>query len=339
MIKIDGSYGEGGGQILRSSLALSLITGKPFEINNIRTNRRKPGLMRQHLTCVNAAVEIGGAKCSGNIIGSTTLEFNPGEIESGEYEFKIGTAGSATLVLQSVLPALLKAEGKSKIVLEGGTHNPMAPPFDFLAKSFIPVLNKMGADIKVDLENYGFYPAGGGRFTVEITPFNTITPLDLSERGEIKGKRAVSIVTNLPDKICDRELNVIRKKLLFDGEDLISQDVENSKGPGNVLTVEIESENITEVFTGFGIKGVKAEQVANGVVKKVKRYLSKDAPVFEYLADQLLIPFAMAGSGSFRTVKPTNHTITNIDIIQKFLDVTIEIVEINEDIFEIKVTR
>src|SRR5512138_2046230 len=163
MITIDGSQGEGGGQILRSALALSLVTGKPFRIENIRARRQKPGLMRQHLTAVNAAVEIGAAHVSGNTVGSSELTFAPTALRSGEYHFVVGTAGSCTLVLQTVLPALIIAEGSSEIRLEGGTHNPAAPPFDFLAGAFLPLLNRMGPDVRAALERPGFYPAGGGR--------------------------------------------------------------------------------------------------------------------------------------------------------------------------------
>jgi RNA 3'-terminal phosphate cyclase (ATP) len=164
MITIDGSYGEGGGQILRTSLALSLVTGKPFSINNIRAGRKKPGLMRQHLTAVNAAAEIGSAAIKGNRIGSQEFTFEPEMIKPGNFHFAIGSAGSCTLVFQTILPALIIAGGPSEIILEGGTHNPFAPPFDFLAKAFLPVINRMGPKVDAVLEKPGFYPAGGGRF-------------------------------------------------------------------------------------------------------------------------------------------------------------------------------
>ena len=161
MITIDGSYGEGGGQILRTSLALSLVTGKPFSIHNIRAGRKNPGLMRQHLTAVNAAAEIGKAAIKGNSIGSQAFTFNPETIKSGNFHFAIGSAGSCTLVFQTVLPALMISGGPSEIILEGGTHNPFAPPYDFLEKAFLPVINRMGPRVDAVLEKPGFYPAGG----------------------------------------------------------------------------------------------------------------------------------------------------------------------------------
>src|SRR5262245_60443308 len=167
---IDGSQGEGGGQILRTALALSLVTGAPFRVEKIRAGRQKPGLLRQHLTAVTAAVEIGGAAVEGATLGSRELSFRPGSVRPGAYRFAVGTAGSAALVLQTVLPALLTATGPSTVVVEGGTHNPHAPPFDFLALAFLPLLARMGARAQATLDRPGFYPAGGGQLTVEITP-------------------------------------------------------------------------------------------------------------------------------------------------------------------------
>ena len=266
MITIDGSYGEGGGQILRTSLALSLVTGQPFSIHNIRAGRKKPGLMRQHLTAVNAAAEIGQAAIEGNIIGSQAFTFAPEMIKPGKFDFAIGSAGSCTLVFQTILPALLIAGEPSEIILEGGTHNPFAPPFDFLEKAFLPVINRMGPKVDAVLEKPGFYPAGGGRFRVSINPA-VLNRIDLLERGNIIHKTARASVANLPVKIANRELTVIREQLDWGKELLKAVNVENSQGPGNILTVEIESENITEVFTGFGEKGISAEKVAKRAVK------------------------------------------------------------------------
>jgi RNA 3'-terminal phosphate cyclase (ATP) len=185
ILTIDGSQGEGGGQVLRSSLAMSLVTGRPFVIENIRAKRSKPGLMRQHLTAVNAATEVSHAEVTGAAIGSARLEFRPGKVESGNYGFSVGTAGSTTLVLQTVLPALLLAEGESNLILEGGTHNPFAPPLDFLTKSYLPLLNRMGPKVSVDRMSVrpGFYPAGGGRFAVRIQPARQLGRLEIMERG------------------------------------------------------------------------------------------------------------------------------------------------------------
>jgi RNA 3'-terminal phosphate cyclase (ATP) len=336
MITIDGSFGEGGGQILRTSLALSLVTGKPFSIHNIRAGRKKPGLMRQHLTAVNAAAEIGQAAIEGNRIGSQAFTFEPEIIRPGNFHFAIGSAGSCTLVFQTILPALIIAGGPSEIILEGGTHNPFAPPFDFLEKAFLPVINRMGPKVDAVLEKPGFYPAGGGRFKVSITPAG-LNGFDLLERGNIINKTARAAVANLPVNIANRELEVIREKLEWDRELLKAVEVENSQGPGNILTVEVESDNITEVFTGFGEKGISAEKVAKRAVKSVREYLDFNVPVGRYLADQLLIPMALAGGGKFRTLSPTRHTKTNIEIIKKFLDVEIAVIEYDQNQWEIEI--
>jgi len=336
MITIDGSYGEGGGQILRTSLALSLVTRKPFSIHNIRAGRKKPGLMRQHLTAVNAAAEISKAAIKGNSIGSLAFTFVPETIKSGNFHFAIGSAGSCTLVFQTVLPALMISGGPSEIILEGGTHNPFAPPYDFLEKAFLPVINRMGPRVDAVLEKPGFYPAGGGRFKVSIIPAD-LNKVDLTERGNIINKIAVAAIANLSVNIANRELKVVREKLEWNRELLKVVEVENSQGPGNILTVEIESENITEVFTGFGERGVSAEKIANRTVKSVREYLVHDVPVGRYLADQLLIPMAMAGGGKFRTLSPSKHTRTNIEIIKKFLDVEIDINEYDQNQWEIEI--
>ena len=336
MITIDGSYGEGGGQILRTSLALSLVTGKPFSIHNIRAGRKKPGLMRQHLTAVNAAAEIGNAAIKGNSIGSQAFTFDPETIKPGTFHFSIGSAGSCTLVFQTVLPALMIAGGPSEVILEGGTHNPFAPPYDFLKKAFLPVINKMGPGVDAVLEKPGFYPAGGGRFKVSVKPAG-LNRVDLLERGNILHKTAFAAVANLPVKIANRELKVVREKLDWSREQLKVVDVENAQGPGNILTLEIESENIVEVFTGFGQRGVSAEKVANRTVKAVREYLVHDVPVGRHLADQLLLPMAMAGGGKFRTLSPSKHTTTNIEIIKKFLDVEINLNKNDQNQWEIEI--
>jgi RNA 3'-terminal phosphate cyclase (ATP) len=326
MITIDGSFGEGGGQILRTALGLSLYTGQPFRIEKIRAGRKNPGLLRQHLTAVNAAAEIGQAEVGGVNIGSTQLTFTPGRVVHGDYHFAVGTAGSATLVLQTILPALIISDNqdqKTRLTLEGGTHNPFAPPFDFLAKAFLPLLERMGARIEARLERYGFYPAGGGRFEIVVRPAKTLEPIELNERGKILNRRATALAAHLPRNIAERELGVVHRKLSWPQEWLNAESTTNSPGPGNVITLEIQSENLTEVFTGFGERGVAAEAVADQAVIAARRYLASDVAVGEHLADQLLLPMALARGGSFTTVPPSRHTTTNIEIIRKFLDVEI----------------
>ena len=213
MIEIDGSQGEGGGQVLRTSLALSMVSGSPFRIQNIRAGRKKPGLMRQHLTSVNAAAEVCQARVQGNELGSLELEFFPGTVRPGNYHFSVGTAGSTTLVCQTVLPALMTASAPSTLTLEGGTHNPFAPPFDFLERVFAPVVETMGPKIDLMIERYGFYPAGGGKVQLRIEPVESLAPIDLTERGEIISKKGEVLYAHLPHDIAVRELKVIGEKI------------------------------------------------------------------------------------------------------------------------------
>ncbi len=338
MITIDGSFGEGGGQILRTSLALSLVTGQPFRIENIRSGRKKPGLMRQHLTAANAAAEIGNADISGASIGSGALTFSPKSVRPGSHRFSVGTAGSCTLVLQTVLPALLTADGDSCLTLEGGTHNPFAPPFDFLERAFLPLLDRMGAHVAAKLARPGFYPAGGGRVEIAIVPAGQLDPIELLERGGLRRCSARAIVSGLPEKIAERELSVVQKRLSLPGDCTEIQSV-RSNGPGNVVVVEIEHDHVTEVFTSFGQKGVSAEAVGREVASEAGCYLEARAPVGEHLADQLLIPMALAGGGAFRTCQPTGHTRTNVEIIKRFVDVRIEIEKVSASICEVTVGK
>lgn len=319
MIHLDGSQGEGGGQILRTALGLSLVTGTPFTIDRIRAGREKPGLLRQHLTAVHAAAEVGKAEVRGAAIGSRTLSFRPGPVTPGTYSFSVGSAGSATLVFQTVLPALLTSSQTSTLSFEGGTHNAWAPPYDFLERVFLPLLGRMAARISSKLERRGFYPAGGGRFTVRIEPCSRIDPLHLPERGKILARRASAVVSALSPGICHRELKVIGQALSIDRTQLKVLEDRESAGPGNVVHVEIESEHVTELFTGFGEKKVSAEQVGKRLADEVAVYLESGAPVGEYLADQLLIPLALAGGGSFVSTPLSPHSTTNMDVIAMFL--------------------
>ena len=337
MITIDGSFGEGGGQIIRTSCALSLITGKPFRIFNVRARRDKPGLQRQHLTAVTSAAEIGGAQVDGAGVGSREFTFVPGRVTPGDYTFSIGTAGSTTLVLQTVLPPLIIADGPSRLTLEGGTHNVHAPPFEFLQKAFLPLVNRTGPRVTIELERYGFYPPGGGRIHVEIEPGGSRRGFELTERGEISTKRARALVVKLPPSIGERELGVISERLGWDSGQLRVETSDNAFSPGNVLTAEIESAQVTEVLTGIGERGVRAETIAARVADEVEQYLASDAPVGEHLADQLLIPLALAGGGSYLTVPPSLHTTTNIEVIKKFLSVEITAEPVSELMWKIEV--
>ena len=330
MIQIDGSKGEGGGQVLRSSLALSMVTGQPFRISRIRAKRKRPGLMKQHLTGVQAARIVSQARVTGESLGSTELTFEPGQVTGGEFDIRIGTAGSTSLVLQTILPALLCVETASVIRLEGGTHNPFAPPFDFLDKAYFPVIAKLGPHVESQLSRTGFYPAGGGQVEFRVQPGPLLRSLEVLERGSLVDRRVRALLSHLPGHIGERECRTVLSRL--DWPDACQQIVQldNSYSPGNVLIVEVESESSTEVFTSFGEKGKPAHHVAREAVADVKRYLNSDAPVGEHLADQLMLPLAIGawqgqGGGRFRTLDLTRHSRTHLDIIRQFLDVRIDV--------------
>jgi RNA 3'-terminal phosphate cyclase (ATP) len=339
VITIDGSQGEGGGQVLRTALALSLVTGKPFRIEKIRAGRKKPGLMRQHLTAANAAAEVSVAEVEGNAVGSGGLSFVPGSVKPGAYGFSVGTAGSVTLVLQTVLPALLLAEGPSVLTLEGGTHNPCAPPFEFLEKAFLPLVNQMGPTVTVNLERPGFYPAGGGRFTASIEPCPTLSPIERLERGPLVRRGARALVARLPRKIAERELRVLRRELSWPERVLTVEEVRDSRGPGNALLVEVECEHVTEVFAGIGQRGVPAERVAGRLAKAFREYFDAGVPVGKHLADQLLIPLALAGSGRYRTLRPTPHTTTNVEVVKRFLEVEVVLHSLENGAWDVQISK
>lgn len=322
MIRIDGSLGEGGGQVLRTSLSLSMITGEALRIENIRAKRKKPGLMRQHLTAVRAAAEISRARVDGDVAGSTELEFKPGSIRHGDYHFTIGTAGSATLVLQTILSALLVTEGSSTIVIEGGTHNPLAPPFDFLDQAFLPLLRRMGAEAAVRLHRHGFFPAGGGKLGVEVSG-SKLAPIDLTGAKKASSIQAKVIYACLGRSIAVREASVLRSRLGL-GDEAVHIGEFPSAGPGNAVMVDVASEiagagTVREVFTAFGEKGVGAEKVAELAAGQALEYRESPAAVGRNLADQLLLPMALAGGGAFTALSPSLHCETNMAVIRAFL--------------------
>lgn len=323
---IDGSRGEGGGQILRTALSLSLVTGRPFRIEQVRAGRKRPGLMRQHLTAVEAARALSHAEVSGAAVGSQQLSFSPGKVRPGDYTFSVGTAGSATLVFQTVLPALVLAEGPSTLCLEGGTHNPLAPPFEFLARAFLPLLRRMGPDVNVTLERPGFYPAGGGRFRATIEPVPKLGALELLERGALRRQTARAVVAGIPKSIADRELRVVANRLGWTSSSLVCDELSAAFGPGNALMLELESEQVTELFTHFGERGVSAEKVAERACAEAASYLEAGVPVGPHLADQLLLPMALGAGGTFRTLEPTLHARTQAELLENFLGREVKLV-------------
>lgn len=339
LIIIDGSQGEGGGQVLRTSLSLSLITGKPFRIDNIRAKRNSPGLLRQHLTAVTAAARIGSASMEGAKIGSTSLTFIPQTLNAGTYEFAIGTAGSTMLVLQTILLPLALAGGESFVKIEGGTHNPAAPPFDFMERAFLPLVKRMGAEIDLQLIRPGFYPAGGGEIRAHIRPTARFSGLTLLSRGEITERCVRAVVANLAYSIAEREVKVAGQALEWESDCLQAHTLTGSVGPGNAVSVIVGSEHVTDVFTTFGERGVSAEEVAGKVAKQAKRYINSGAAVGEHLADQLLLPMSVGLGGAFTTTPLTNHSMTNIDVIRKFVDVKIDVEEVSAGVRKVVVAH
>ncbi|MBD9396388.1 RNA 3'-terminal phosphate cyclase [Pseudomonas sp. PDM11] len=320
ILELDGVIG--GGQVLRTALSLSMITGTPFRIINIRARRSRPGLLRQHLTAVLAAAEISGAEVEGAELHATSLVFRPGPIRGGEYRFAIGSAGSCTLVLQTVLPALLQAAELSRVQISGGTHNPAAPPFDFLDQAWLPLLRRMGGRVELQLHRHGFVPAGGGALEAFIQP-SSLTPLHLSERGAVIEKRADVLLAGIPGHVGERELARVGKRLQWPDADLRCTWLNQEHGPGNILMLTVACEQLTEQFCAFGQNGVRAEAVADRAIEPLRQWLTSGAAVAEHLADQLLLPMALAGSGSFTTTHLSEHLQSNIQVIEAFCPVAV----------------
>ncbi|WP_313551524.1 RNA 3'-terminal phosphate cyclase [Pseudomonas sp.] len=332
-LQLDGSIG--GGQILRSALSLSMITGQPFSIINIRAKRSRPGLLRQHLTAVQAAAAICDATLEGAELGSLSLRFQPGAIKGGNYEFAISTAGSCVLVLQTVLPALLRAPAPSRLRLKGGTHNPAAPPVDFLQKAWLPLLKRMGAQIELDLIRHGFAPAGGGEMTVVIQP-SRLSPLILEDRGQLVSQQAQALLAGLPESIGTRELNQVAQRLGWSQDNLHTVQLHRAQGPGNVVLIEQQYEAVTEVFAAFGQSRVRAEQVANLAIDELLAFERSGAAVGEHLADQLLLPLLLAGSGRFTCLHASEHLRSNAEVIQRFCPIRIMIEPLSGDCYQVR---
>lgn len=315
LIQLDGT--DGGGQMLRTALSLAMVTGQPFRMTNIRGKRSKPGLMRQHLTCVKAACEISDGTADGAEIGSTELVFRAGKIRGGNYHFAIGTAGSTGLLFQTLLPALLHAEGPSTLRLEGGTHNPLAPPFEFIDQVFLPILRKTGIHATVSLKQTGFAPVGGGIMEAEIQPCGTLTAFHLHEPGEIKSLSLRVPTRNLPIQIAGRILDSALAQ--YPCDDATVEIREPGPGRGVCCLYQAVFENTCELTSAFGETNVTAERVGKRAAKALHDFVGSGTAVGRCLADQLLLPMALAGGGSFTTMVPDDHVPTNISVIEKFL--------------------
>lgn len=319
MVRIDGAHGEGGGQVIRSSLTLSMVTGRPFRAERVRANRSPAGLRPQHLMAVRAAARVCDADVSGAEVGSDAFEFVPGAVTPGEYEFDIGTAGSTTLVLQTILLPLLMADAPSTVVIEGGTHNTHAPPVEFLAESFLPLLNRIGGHVELRLVRYGTYPRGGGRIDVTIEPTRVPERLELVEPVTPSVARVRALVLGLPTSIAERELAVVAEHLDVPERQLHVVQSDASVSTGNAVIVSVDAGPACETISAIGQRGLPAEDVAMAAVHETTQFLECCVPVGEHLADQLLLPLAVLGGGSFLTVPPSRHFTTNVDTIGRFL--------------------
>lgn len=327
MIEIDASVGEGGGQIVRTSLALAMCTGTPIALRNIRARRRNPGLRAQHLAAVRAAAAICAARTTGATIASGSLSFEPGRVRPGRYEIDVGTAGSTMLVLQTILPPLSFCDAPSEVVLQGGTHNPRAPTFEFVRDAYLPLLRRLGFGAEITLERHGFYPRGGGLVRVAIKPFRRAEVLELLERGPVLRCSARVLLSGLPPDIGQREVSVLRSRL---GVPEIACGIDTVVAPsaGNALHVRVDSAHVSTVFVGFGIRGVPAETIADHVAAEVGRYLDANVALDLYLADQILLALALVGGGRFSTLKPSGHTETNARVIRTFLPIECEMLDL-----------
>lgn len=323
MLQIDGSYGEGGGQILRTALTLSCLTGTPFCIANIRRGRQKPGLMPQHLASVRAAQAIAGALVQGAEPGSTALTFSPSAIRGGEFLFPIGTAGSVTLVLQTIILPLLFAGRPSRVTLTGGTHVPSSPSFHYLSEVFTPLLQSLGGDVRLTIDRYGFYPRGGGNICAEIAPTRGLRPLTLTVPGELRRISGCSGVGNLPIDIAARQ-RAAALAVLADGlGNRLPADIElldvAASGAGTFLFLLAETDAVRSGFTALGARGKRAETVGTEAAEELCAHLSTGAALDPHLADQVVPFLALApGQSFFTTSRITRHLLTNLWVIGRF---------------------
>lgn len=324
-IEIDGSYGEGGGQILRTALALSAILKKPFTIHHIRSKRKNPGLQAQHLEAVEALARISEAHTEGVKLGSQRISLYPQKILSGDYQFEVRTAGSITLLLQAIFLPLCMAQGTSRLTLLGGTHVPWSPPFHYLSEVLLPTLKWMGVSSEAAIEKWGWYPRGGGKIQLKINPVHELKPISLVDRGSLRKIRGLSTISNLPGHVAERQkeqaVKRIQRDLKIDPEINILYDVP-SNGPGSCLFLLAEYEKIFAGFSSLGSRGKPAERVADEAVDSLKNYIESEGCINPHLSDQLIPFMALAkGSSSFTTTQMTEHLLTNLWVLQHFLEV------------------
>ncbi len=329
MIEIDGALGEGGGQVLRTSLTLSMLTGRPLHITRIRAGRKQPGLQPQHLAAVRTAARISRAQMEGDHVNSQTLTFVPTAVQPGSYRCDIGTAGAASLVLQTIWLPLALSGTTSEVTVTGGTHVPWSPCYHYLAWQWLPFLRRIGLDGELQLDLAGFYPAGGGIVQARIAAARTIVPLRLMERGALKGIRGLSLVANLEMSIAERQRDRALRRLAGRHNRLeieVAGLQANNKGTALILLAEFK--HSTACFSALGAPGKRAEQVADEACLWLEKFLASAGAVDEHLADQLLLPLACAsGPSEYRTARITDHLRTNAQVIQAFGAAAIEISE------------
>jgi RNA 3'-terminal phosphate cyclase (ATP) len=327
IVEIDGSYGEGGGQILRTALALSAILRKGFTIHHIRSKRKTPGLQAQHLKALEALARITEAHTEGIKFGSQRVLFFPQMILPGDYQWEVGTAGSVTLLLQAILLPLCLAQGTSRLTLTGGTHVPWSPSFHYLSEVLLPTLRLMGVSADATIEKWGWYPKGGGKIQLKINPIHELRPISLLKRGPLKKIRGLSAISNLPKHVADRQkehtLKRIQEELDIDADIDVAYDVP-SNGPGSFLFLMSEHERALAGFSSLGSRGKPAEKVADEPIGALKDYLGSEGCIDPYLADQLVPFMAFAGGDcSFTTTQITEHLTTNLWVLQHFSEAKI----------------
>jgi len=327
MIKIDGGYGEGGGQILRTALALSTLLKKPVEIDNIRVKRNNPGLRPQHLAAVRSLHLISEAQLSGDKLGSTSLQFIPTSLDGGEYIFDIAeevrSAGSISLLFQAIFLPLAFAKIPTKVTLKGGTHVAWSPPFHYLSEILLPALSLMGYKARLELKRWGWYPRGRGEAVFYVEPIERLRPVHLMEPGRLKGIKIISAASNLPEHVAKRQAQRAKDRLKSLGVPLETEILfPESLDQGSFIMLIPRLEKGKAGFSALGERGKPAESVADEALDRLFAYLDTQTAIDEHLADQLILPMAIAeGESSFSTCRLTQHLLTNIWVVKHFLRV------------------
>jgi RNA 3'-terminal phosphate cyclase (ATP) len=324
MLFLDGSYGEGGGQILRTALSLAALSGTPVRIERLRAGRPQPGLRPQHLTAVQALAQVAQAEVTGAHLGSQELTFRPGALRGGRYHFdvaaKTGSAGSVTLIAQALLPPLLKAGAPATVILKGGTHVPWSPPAHYLKYVFLPALAAMGAEVEMTLERWGWYPKGGGEVRLDIRPARSLNRVEWRTSAANSGFRALSASARLPEHVARRQAARLQSRL---GPAVPVEIVRvESRDPGSLVGLWGPRAG----FSALGARGKPAEQVADEAVDAFLTFQESGAALDRHLADQILIYLALAGGPSTLTTEAlTSHLTTNAWVIEQFWGPTFEV--------------